>query len=344
MSGATRRLFAFGVAWAGLVVAVAEGYRFFPNHDAVLIPLAAEALRWDPDIWGPGETLEFLIAGEDPGWEAAGVVPEAARSPMETALARWAAVSGADIRWRIGGIVSAPRAGKDEQNTITVNEDAEIDFSFAQFLFLREPDSGWRVIECDVVLSQNHVAEIFGVLGQSVVAHEFGHCLGLAHTWAPNIWAGRVDERPDLWGAAPKMSYGFDTHTRLLPDDIVGARLLRPDPAWNRDDEGSIAGAVTVRNEPAAHVYVVASPILGEQQQGIGAFADGEGLFEIEGLEPGDYRLRASPIQRSDAHQNLVMYGAVLDVGDSLALGLVAVRAGEVTGFVELELPDRPER
>lgn len=128
------RLCAF-LAATGAVVA-AEAYRFYPNHDAVVVPLAADAVRWHPSRWGPGETLEFFLAGDDPGWATAGVSPESVRGLIETALARWAAIPGADIRWRIGGVVSTPGGERDGRNTVTVRDDRCPD--------ARSPGSGGR--------------------------------------------------------------------------------------------------------------------------------------------------------------------------------------------------------
>ncbi len=212
----------------------------------------------------------------------------------------------ADIRWRIGGVVSTPGYEKDDRNTVTVNEDPAIEISFTRRWHEWNGESGWYLVECDVVLDQHRAADLSGVAGQATVTHEFGHCLGLAHTWASNFWAGWLNERPDLWGAAPQMSYRFDQDARLRPDDMTGARLLRPDLAGTRNDDGGIAGEVTVRGDPAAYVHVVASPTFGLERQGVGAFTDDRGRFEIEGLRPGSYRLRASPIQRPDAHPRFV--------------------------------------
>ena len=337
------RLCAFGAVVAGFVVAAAGAYRFYPDDQDTLdplTPLAADAARWDPAVWGPGETLEWFIVGDDPGWEAIGVSPEEARRPIERALARWAAVPGADIRWRLGGMTTEQRQWDEFQNTVKLAAYPD-GISYASMNFRRNDDSIWELHRCRVVLSYRSAAELSSDSGQLLLTHEFGHCLGLDHTWAH--W---LRETPDLWGASPTMSYGPNRDMRLLPDDHAGARLLRPD-LTTRNDDGSIAGEVTVLGDPAAYVYVVVSPTFGPERQGVGAFTDDRGRFEIEGLRPGSYRLRASPIQMEQAHPLLsIRGGATLDAGDALALGPIDVRAGEVTGLVRLdlvrlELPDR---
>lgn len=193
------------------------------------------------------------------------------------------------------------------------------------------------------MLSPATAADLASTEGQSALMHEFGHCLGLTHSWAPTVLGVEV-ERPDLWGSAPVMSYGLYRGAHLLPDDLAGARLLRPDPGSIRGRGGSIAGLVTVGGNPAAFVGVVASPTLGAPQQAVHAFADRRGRFEIEGLRPGAYRRRAGPIQYLKAHEELARSDATVDAGDVFHLGPLEVRAGEVAGLVRIELPTRTER
>ena len=71
----------------------------------------------------------------------------------------------------------------------------------------------------------------------------------------------------------------------------------------------------------------------------MGAFTDEEGRFLIEGLPPGDYRIRAGPFLNTNAHFDLLEAGAALAVHDALLLGAVRVRAGEETGGLRFDLP-----
>ncbi len=340
-------LFASSAVAAGLVVKAGDAYRFMPKaYERVpVVPLAADATRWDPAVWAPGETLEWFIVADDPGWEAVGVTPEEAREPIEMALSRWAAVPGADIRWRLGGMTTRDRHRAERQPAVVFSTDPEDPTTFAALSLRAKDESIWELTWCNVVLSYRDGTRLSSDRGQAIwmLMHEFGHCLGLQHTWAPNLWAEWFGETPDIWGTSPLMSYGRNWNARLLPDDMTGARLLRPD-LTTRNDDGSIAGEVTVRGGPASYVYVMASPTFGSRRQGVGAFTDIRGRFEIEGLRPGNYRLRASPIQVPLAYRGDILTLSSYDAGDALALGPIAVRAGEVTGLVRLDLPDRPER
>lgn len=91
------------------------------------------------------------------------------------------------------------------------------------------------------------------------------------------------------------MSYGFVLTDALLPDDIVGASLLRPVDGW-REGVGSLGGRVTVAGEPARFVPVRSARLAGgDAAPAPAVFTDERGRFTIEGLVPGDYLLAAGP-------------------------------------------------
>lgn len=355
-AGGRRRLpLAALLALGALLVGdAASGYRFVAAYDdgSLIVP-AGQAARWREREWGPGRVLEWVLA-DHPGWTAPFVdrdgetQPPPFDSPAEAvpfvreAMAAWSAIPNADIRWRLSGVESGPGNERDGRNTLTVAANEE-GFAGRAWWWFQRPFSGgpWEMFECDIEL----VPQAAALLGSddprslTVTIHEFGHCLGLAHTGRhPTI----VHTFPDLgiWGETPKMSYGLDLSNALAVDDIVGASLLRP--AGDRvAGAGSITGRVTVAGAPGRFVTVSSVRLVSGDRTapGPGVFTDEDGRFRLEGLVPGDYLIRAAPMTRVDAHESLLEAGAVVEALDGALLRPVTVRAGQETDGVALDLP-----
>ncbi len=156
--------------------------------------------------------------------------------------------------------------------------------------------------------------------------HELGHCLGLDHAESlatTSDFRVPLDDEWMLWKQGlhvdPQMSYGNNTHGILdhpvTADDAAGAALLRPARGW-RATTGAISGSLLLDGGPVpyAHVWAfpeAAIPCIGlwlcrgdddRRPAPIGAFADGDGRFVIEGIPPGRYVLWVSPITDSNRY------------------------------------------
>lgn len=326
---------------AAIVIVIAgepaDGYRFYSDGEEPDLPpaSAAGAVRWSPEIWGPGEELTFFVA-DDPEWSDSSRSARSALSFVERALSVWARIPSADIRWSAVGIQEGPGLADDARNGVTANEDPETDYSFASIWWERESapdgDGPWRVFECDVVLSQE-TARRLNDWGLSILIHEFGHCVGLAHAATyPGSRFGemRSEERSpsSVWRNDPQMSYGLGANDTITEDDRIGASLLRPAAGW-LGGTGTVGGEVLLDGAPARHLHVLAvGSGGGTAGGGIGAFTDSAGRFLIEGLPPGDYLLWVHPMRRLDAHEIMVMADPLLEVRDRLYPSPVAVRPG----------------
>lgn len=327
------------VLLAGLVPKdEALGYRFFwrtANDPAV--PIAADGLRWDPAIWGPGESLEWVIA-DSPGWTEPWDDRGETEDPpfgsredvipfVQEALEAWSSLPSTDIQWTVAGLGGELHAERDFVNAVRMHPLG----ARASYVDIWEVNG--EIVECDVSLTPVHTEDLSG-RGLEVLMHELGHCIGLAHapmypTW--DTWFWRDGFQPALWDTDPVMSYGYQPEPTLTQDDIAGASLLRPAPNW-LEQVGSITGHVTMGGRPARYVPVFATRISGEEVvASANTFTNGEGSFAIEGLAPGDYLLAAGTMGDISGNVSLVDRGATLGSLDQYLLDRVRVMAGEAT-------------
>lgn len=345
----------------------AEAYRFYDNGALDYIVGSDQALRWSPEAWGPGETLVWEIEdGED--WSLLLDSAEGVRAPLEEALGIWSGIETADISWRVGGVAApsdeTPRFG-DSRNSVFLerlqerNSEGDIFHTYwsgAVLWWVRDrARSAWELTECDVglpwdwwlddELQPRTDVDLDDVLRSITryTAQELGHCLGLGHavpfpgsqTLRRTADGDDFDWRPNIWNGSPLMSRYWQP---LSQDDRVAVSLLRPRPDW-RSTVGSVSGALTVEGfaAPYLHVYAIRSTTEGVRDP-VGAFANGDGNFLIEGLPPGEYLLWATQIRYFWAHHHLIAADAETDVKDAVLASPVRVEAGQVTGGIEIPL------
>ena len=310
---------------------------------------------WDASVWGPGETLVWVVA-DDPGWTASWTDSSGAgRQPplggpdevvpfVRTTLQAWSEIGTADVRWEVSGVdpnldTAEPRDGRP---TIFVDPEADRG-SYAGLWWGRNTAGLWEIVDCDVPLAPFAAAALHDDPWWTyVLTHEFGHCLGLGHPGAfPRINEGRRLDLRGAFGRDPLMSYGVfrGDLVSLAPDDRIGASLLRPARDW-RSSTGRIAGVVTAGDSPASFVQVFAIPVL-DGAGAVGSFTNDEGAFVIGGLKPGRYVLWAGPLNVLYAHGDLLRHQPILAVTEQTLLLPVTVNRGAVNDGIQIELHAR---
>ena len=309
-------------------------YRFYrTNSDNSLAPHAADAGRWRRAIWGPGDTLIWHVA-EDPDWSIRFENVEDAVPFVAAALETWSQVGSADIRWLVDGVAQGPGKALDGRNMVSVEDDNDGTgpASYARTWWKWNAARGiFEKEECDVVLT-SYTAEQLGenTWPDHVLVHEFGHCIGLAHSAVTPTGRYSSWTTSSVWVQDPAMSYGIHGGGAISTDEIVGASLLRPAPGWSAST-GGISGSIRLDGEPAPFVVVSALSVDGHTRANAKVFSNEEGDFLVEGLPPGEYVLWVHPIVAHNAHPRLLKGGAPLTLDDSVLPQPVRVLSGQRT-------------
>ena len=323
---------------------------------------------WHPSVWPPGDTLVFHLSSAN--WpENARMTPEEVKDLLSEMLAEWSDIPTADILWRVEGPVDI-QPGRDGKNIFFLQPEYEHGLVGSPRWY-DMIDGVWGLVELDHSLGRPNEAPTFSksvydtpwpYIVNEMGMHPLGHTLGLGHaasfpiarscpgpTYAINDCGpvngdfGYWRRVSGVWPLDPVMSGGVsgslswtDDGRALRLDDKIGASLLRPKPGWLATT-GTISGSVRTEDGwPAPHIHIWAvRPTEEGRMDGVGAFADRYGSFEIRGLPPGDWILVAHPDVEWIANP-LFFYqrqGALLD---EMLLYPVRARAGQTTGGIEI--------
>lgn len=234
----------------------------------------------------PGKTVQYFIALNGPLTLAEGDSEAAVISQIRAAAAVWNNVQSSEIRLAFGGFRES---------------DAEMGGPYIQVEFTDELPPG--IVAQGGPISRLEPEEgpdgLFTPIARSVlrlprnlasrpswterffltVVHEFGHALGLQHTWTSSVMSTEITR-------------GSTKARPLGQDDVAALSVLYPTPEFRRTT-GSIQGRVVMNGRGVPLASVVAFTA---DRDSVSALTAPDGSYRIEGLPPGTYRVYAHPL------------------------------------------------
>ncbi|MBN9660167.1 MAG: matrixin family metalloprotease [Acidobacteria bacterium] len=230
------------------------------------------------------KTVPFFISDSGPTQMASGDSFGAVISQIRSAAAVWNGVATSDIRLSFGGLFTAGTTmnapgiqvqfsdeippGMIAYGVPTIANDA-----------VQSPSGPFYPITGAVLMLRKSMAADRPSWAESFflpVVHEFGHTLGLQHTWTSSVMSTEVTR----------------TTTKSKPlglDDIAGISVLYPNDKF-KATTGVITGRVTMGGAGVNLASVVA---LAPNRQAISALTYPDGTYRIEGVPAGSYYVYA---------------------------------------------------
>ena len=188
------------------------------------------------------------------------------------------------------------------------------------------------IAEADILVNPAYNWTAVGETGawdlRATLVHEVGHFLGLGHSGVGRVGVGGL-----VAGSSVMWPYTFGRGSSLgrtlTGDDVTGAAVLYPGPDA---PTGRIRGIVhRASGELVRYAHVVVFEPL--RNLTVGAWADGEGKYEIAGLPDGQYLMRVNPIPSNHSDGAYFFpYGRTdRDFSVTLVAQFVLVRNGQAT-------------
>lgn len=292
-----------------------------PGHagDPLFRTETGEGVGWNPAAPVP----VYLFDGGMPQ-----LSPDQIRTETQEAIRLWGSIPGSGLNLKFEGVLPGPLTASSYKSAIYKYPERPYDATPVREAILIIPDRDGSILE------DAHHGSSEGVLGMTLpirgsaslylrcaviflngrkltpaslpltLRHEMGHALGLAHMES-NVDCGQLVPRADdpACRDIPLMRRGMlrTPHPDFTLDDMSSLASLYPTPSW-RGETGIVEGRLTLRStgEPVFGAIVVARNLQDPRKLAVSSITASSfnrtGLYRIEGLPAGEYRIDVSPI------------------------------------------------
>jgi Matrixin len=275
-------------------------------------------------------------------------VPGVDASQLRDALGRsfrtWQDVRTASVSFEFAGFTERTPSDQDGTSTMGFLAQPELERTLAATNYLVDARTG-EILESDIFfnaafpwsVAEGGEPDRYDL--QSIATHEAGHVLGLGHSALGETEVESGGARRLLAAAAVMFPIAYsagDISSRTLqPDDIAGVSDIYPDDAF-RDRTGTLQGSVT-RNGTGVFGAHIAAFNLATGELIAGFSLDSAGRFVVAGLAPGQYVVRAEPLDDGDV---VSFFADGVDVETDFRATyypqLVTIRAGSGSADVKI--------
>jgi hypothetical protein len=358
----------FGIVTAlAMCAGTASAYYFFVHYNSRSAPFSPIVEKFDLNTL-QNNTVYFYISDTGPAGMPPGDSFTAVVSEIRSAADKWNAVATSALRVQYGGLYNAAAGQVNSGITVEFSNDLAPGVialggpvTFAGPNTLANPNGGQFVpIQRSTIRVQNDLSQPSTACSNTAcpsyseyffttMVHEFGHTLGLQHTFTSAVMSTAVTS------AATKAS-------PLAPDDIAGVSMLYPAPGYAAT-VGSISGRVTVNGSGVGLASVVA---LSLESPAISTLTNPDGTYRMDGVPPGGYQLYVHPLppmlQTEASPGNIVaprdpsgnplpfpasafttqFYNGTNGTQDFLQTATVYVNPGSVNSGVNFQVRSRP--
>ena len=247
--------------------------------------------------------VRYFITNRD----APGVTAQQLQAAAGAAFATWASVPTATLSSEFVGFTGADPGPKEGMTVIGFLNREDLDRVLGQTTFRVDTVTG-QLSEADIFLNTSFQWSVSATGqsqrfdAQSILTHEIGHLLGVAHSALGETRLDPGGGRAVLGKRAVMFPIAFpagNIDDRVVKDDdVAGISNVYPTTDFTRSS-GAITGTVTLNGAGVFGAHVTAT----NSATGVlvGGFSlDPQGRFTINGLEPGLYVVRVEPLDDAD--------------------------------------------